>query len=151
MTSQLKPKPKTKKLKDSARTSGFGFDKKRDDDDRKPIKKKAKEVTLKFMDMLDSELERFSNNEEDRRDFLDSMNYNLGGLMSCIYDVSGQFERKGKQLPNWLTIKEDFGSGESIRFPLLDHHPLDHFEQRKNSKGEAEYISQPYGLSYGWL
>jgi hypothetical protein len=35
---------------------------------------------------------------------------------------------------------------------LFDHHPLDHFEKRKDPKTEnIVFISQPYDLSYGWF
>lgn len=64
-------------------------------------------------------------------------------------------------LPKWLTrnVKDDYDGSRysSYTLPLLDRHPLDHFEKRivkdreNPDKKKTIYISQPYGLSYGWI
>jgi hypothetical protein len=51
-----------------------------------------------------------------------------------------------------MTERTDYGDGNFFYTSFFDsNHPTDHFEKRKNDKGEIEYISQPYGLSYNWL
>jgi len=57
-------------------------------------------------------------------------------------------EPKDQYIPRWMLPK----SKEAYPSPFFDNYSmLDHWERRKTGKGEYEYISQPYGLSFNTI
>lgn len=58
--------------------------------------------------------------------------------------------KNDKALSKLANKKIKFNTDSYGEWPILNNHSiLDHFEKRKDEKGRAMYISQPYGLSYG--
>jgi hypothetical protein len=124
---------KVKKVRDIAMASGFGFYYTKSDDELGLPNKRAKDIILKFIDMIDSELEQFTD-ENDREIFLDGMHYKLGGLLACIDDSLGHgYGRKHIRLPeDLLNVLHKY------QLTIFDH--LD----KERIDGKTIYVTNPY-------
>jgi hypothetical protein len=147
MTRLPKPKPKmkVKSLRSSAR--GFGF--RMRDNEESPAYRKAMDITLKFMDMADNELEQFSS-EDDKGAFLYHLHYNLGGLLACVYDSLGI----GYNQKEYFEIPQDLSRICSECEKSTPQHStllLDHVVREKTDATHYRYISNPHTIIHSEL
>jgi len=149
MTRLPKPKPKMKKVKSlRSNAKGFGFDPRMRDNEESPMYRKAMDITLKFMDMADNELEQLSS-EDDKGAFLYHLHYNLGGLLACVYDSLGIGYNKKED----FEIPQDLSRicSECEKSPPLPHYAsmgapglLDNVVREKTDSTHYRYISNPF-------